>query len=467
MTKYKHVHFIGIGGIGMSGIACILQSHRVTVSGSDIKPSHLLDVLRERGIQVFLGHRPDNILGADLVVYSSAIKADNEELVAAQKRGIPVIKRAECLAELMRDKVAITVSGAHGKTTTASLVAHLLIQAGLNPTAAIGGIVRNWDDNICLGKSRYFVAEADESDGTFLKYEPTYSIVTNIDYEHLDYYKDYADIINAFEQFMKKTREEGSIIACVDNYNIKCVLSRLKKRFISYGLKSECDVSATGIEENGYSSKFDCYCRGKLLGGFKLSIPGRHNILNSLAVIALGQELGIDKEIIQKSLLTYKGAQRRLEVKVESRDCLIIDDYAHHPTEIVATLDAVRGIAQHKKYKRIIAIFQPHRYSRTKFLLNEFSQSFHQADYLIITDIYAASELPIAGLSAEALYEKIRQKGKKDIEFIKKEDIVNRVLDITLPGDLIITLGAGDIGKLSDELSVKIGGKYQVQRAVK
>ncbi|MEK6715251.1 MAG: UDP-N-acetylmuramate--L-alanine ligase [Candidatus Omnitrophota bacterium] len=454
---YKHIHFIGIGGIGMSGIASILRDNRgVTVSGSDIKNSHLLDSLRERGINVFLGHRPENIAGADLVVYSSAISSDNAEFAEAKRRNIALIKRAECLAELMKDKAAITISGSHGKTTTTSLVTHMLIQAGFAPTAAIGGIVKNWNNNIYLGESRYFVAEADESDGTFLKYEPLYSILTNIDYEHLDYYKDYASIIKVFRQFMEKTKEGGCLIACADDFNIKRILADFRKPFITFGLNKGCDVSASKIEQNGFVSKFDCLYRDKFLGRFTLSIPGIHNISNSLAVIALGQKLGIDEETIHKSLLTYKGAERRLEIKGESREYLIIDDYAHHPTEIKATLDAARKIAEHKSYKRIIAVFQPHRFSRTKFLLDEFSESFEQADYLIITDIYAASEVPIAGVNAGNLYDKIKQKGKKNIEFVKREDIVIRVLDIATSGDLIITLGAGDIGKLTDELSFRL-----------
>lgn len=454
--RYKHVHFIGIGGIGMSGIASILRTKGIVVSGSDVKDSRLLESLRHGGIKVYLGHHAENISGADLAVYSSAIKPDNVEFIAAEKHNIPLMRRAECLAALMKDKVAITISGAHGKTTTTSLAAHMLIQAGFNPTAVIGGIVRNWDDNIFIGKSRYFVAEADESDGTFLKYEPTYSIVTNIDYEHLDYYKDYNSIVKAFAEFMAKTKDEGCLIACYDDLNIRKILSGIKKRFITFGLSQGCDVRAAGISLEGFSCGFDCFWRNEPLGRFNLSVPGLHNVSNSLAVIALGQELGVAKDVIQKSLSTYKGAERRLQIKGESPDYLIIDDYAHHPTEIKATLSAARSIVRHKCCKRLIAVFQPHRYSRTKFLMDEFLDSFDQADYLIITDIYAASEFPIAGINAEIICEKIRKKGKKNVEFIQKEKIVDRILCIVNSGDLIITLGAGDIGKLTDELSAKL-----------
>lgn len=470
---YKHIHFIGIGGIGMSGIAAIVRSRGVVVSGSDAKDSPILEMLRKQGISVFLGHSAKNILGADLVVYSSAIKQDNPELKDAKKHGIAAIKRAECLAELMKGKIAITVSGAHGKTTTASLASYMLSLAGLEPTAAIGGVVRNWDNNVRLGKSRYFVAEADESDGTFLKYTPTYSVITNIDREHLDYYKDYASVVGSFSDFMQRTKDDGLVIACADDAAIRKIISQYKKRHISFGLSKGCDVRADDIVTNGCSSSFKCIYQGRDIGRFKLSLAGRHNVSNSLAVIALGRELGIDIGIIKQALLGYKGAERRFQVKMKTGEFMVVDDYAHHPTEIKATLEAACGLVaraedKSKSYRRLIAIFQPHRFSRTKLLLDDFAGSFDAADRIIITDIYPASEAPIPGIDGRLLYEKIRQRLKSvKIEFLKKEMIAQKILETAAPGDLIITLGAGDIGKLSDELSVKLTARHQLQRAVK
>lgn len=489
--NYKHIHFIGIGGIGMSGIAFILQNRGKTISGSDIKQSHILDLLREQGVKVFLGHNPENVWGADLVVCSSAIKSDNVEILEAKKQNIPVIKRAECLAGLMKDKISIAISGSHGKTTTTSLVSYMLTRADFEPTAIIGGIVRNWDNNIYLGKSNYFVAEADESDGTFLQYNPTYSIITNIDYEHLDYYKDYSAIIKAFGAFIDKTRKQGCVIGCGDDINIIKILTKYKKRYITFGLNRNCDIRAGEFIQDGFVSQFNCFYHGKLIGKFRLNLAGPHNVSNALSVIALGLELGIDKKIIYRSLSSFQGTERRFQIKAKSDRYLIIDDYAHHPTEIKATLTAARCLldnnraqsnfakhrqvppemsfslidkvgslrAQGKKYRRIIAVFQPHRYSRTKLLLDEFVDSFRQADYLIITDIYTAHEAPIQGITAKTLYDKIRDTGRKNIEYLAKDKIVNRILDIAASKDLIITLGAGDIGKLTDELSYRLVGK--------
>ncbi len=467
---YKHIHFIGIGGIGMSGIASILRSKGIIVSGSDIKKSRITDSLKNQGIRIYLGHNSENIRGADLVVYSSAINADNAELRTARGLGINVIERAECLAELMKGTFSIVVVGSHGKTTTSSLASYMLASAGFEPTAVIGGIVNNWDNNIYLGASKYFVAEADESDGTFLKYAPDYSIITNIDSEHLDFYKNYSRVIDSFAEFAAKTKEGGCIIGCGDDVNIKKILDGLKRRSITFGFGSSCDITADKVSLEYFSSSFNCIYNAKRVGNFKLSVPGLHNVSNSLSVIALGLELGIDKKVIYESLLNYRGIKRRFQVKAKSDKYIIIDDYAHHPTEIKATLAALapllngsslrnssKGIAT--GYKRVIAVFQPHRYSRTKHLLDEFAQSFSDVDHLIITDIYAAGEAPIEGISAEVLCDKIKKRREKNIEFVRKDKVVSRILNIISHGDIIITLGAGDIGKLTDELSIKIVGK--------
>lgn len=445
----KHIHFIGIGGIGMSGIAQIFLKRGMDVSGSDLKCSSATELLKKQGAKVFLNHSALNIDGSDVVVYSSAIKDDNPELKEARKRKIKVVKRAEALAELMQDKKVIAVTGSHGKTTTTSLCSLLLMEAGLNPTVAIGGILRNIGNNVLCGEGDFFVAEADESDGSFLCYSPDYAVVTNIDREHLDYYKDFKSELNAFAKFLEKTSKDGKCICCADDENLLKLVRKSKKKHVLFGFNKAADIYAANIEMNGLSSAFDCFVRGKLLDRFSLSLGGMHNISNSLAVIALAQELAIDNEIIKKALREYKGAGRRIEIKSNQEDYIFIDDYAHHPTEIKATLQAVKGLGK----KRLIAVFQPHRFTRTKLLMEEFSKVFDLADKIIVTDIYPASELPIEGITAQVLIERIKTNSpEKEAIFLPKEKIVDYTLNIISKGDLIITLGAGDISKISDEL---------------
>jgi len=448
----KHYHFIGIGGIGMSGIAQLLLRAGATVSGSDVKESHATQELKALGARISIGHDAKNIDGAQVVVYSSAIKEDNPEFAVAKLKGI-LIKRAQALAQLMRDKTVITVTGSHGKTTTTSLVSYLLLEAGLNPTAAIGGILRNIDNNAFLGSGKYFIAEADESDGSFLYYSPKYSIITNIDREHLDYYKTFEAEIRAFKEFIHKTEEGGCIFACSDDENLSDILKGYKFRRVLFGIERQADIYPKNIEMNGLSSDFDCYYQNKFVGRFHLALGGIHNISNSLAVIALGLELGIGLEFIKKTLSLYRGAKRRLEIKYQDDNFLLIDDYAHHPTEIKATLAAARNI----KVKRMIAIFQPHRYTRTQLLLDEFSRSFDLADYVLITDIYAASEPSIEGVSAKKVHDKIKEHAPdKKVLYLPKERITEHILEIISPGDMVITIGAGDIVKISDELAEKL-----------
>lgn len=433
----------------MSGIAKLFFNRGITVSGSDVKESKIIQGLRGEGIAVFVGHRESNIQGADLVVYSTAINKDNPEMQAAKKANIPLIRRAEALAELMSDKIAITVTGSHGKTTTSSLVSCLLSEAGFMPTAAIGGIVKNVSTNVYLGDGKFFVAEADESDGSFLYYQPSYSIITNIDREHLDYYKDFESELNTFKEFLSRTKEDGCVFACGDDLNLRNLLKEYGAKFILFGLNADLEVHAENIEIQGLNSWFDCYCRNKLVERFSLGLGGRHNISNALAVIALGLELGIRPDIIKKALAGYQGAGRRIEIKFQDDQYLVIDDYAHHPTEIKATLAAVKNLRR----KRIIAIFQPHRFTRTQLLLEEFGRSFAHADYIITTDIYPASEAPIEGVSGQGLYEKIKSiESDKQVEFLAKENIVPRILEVMRPDDLILTLGAGDIIKTCDDL---------------
>jgi UDP-N-acetylmuramate--alanine ligase len=455
----KHYHLIGIGGIGMSGIAQLLLRSSITVSGSDLKDSKITQDLKRQGAQVFIGHNPENIKGADLIIYSSAIKEGNPEIIEAKRQGIPLIKRAQALADLMKDKAVITVTGSHGKTTTASLISYLLLEAGLFPTVAIGGILRNIDTNASLGEGEFFVAEADESDGSFLYYQPKYSVITNIDREHLDYYKEFKNEIETFREFVNKTKKDGCVFCCGDDANLKNILSDYKNRYLLFGLEASSHIYPKNIQLEGLMSEFDCFYRNKFIDRFRLALGGRHNISNALSVIALGLELGIGLESIKKALENYKGAKRRLEIKFSDRDLLVIDDYAHHPTEIRATLEATANL----KRQRVVAIFQPHRYTRTQILLDEFSKSFDLADYIIITDIYPASEIPIEGISALSLVEKIKKySSAKVVVFMPKEEIASHILGMINPGDLVITLGAGDIVKVNDELVERLKGQGKI-----
>ena len=437
----------------MSGIAQLLLRCGVKVTGSDIKESKITLELESQGAKIFIGHNASNIRGASLVVYSSAIKEDNPEIMEARKSGTPLLKRAQALAKLMEDKTVITVAGSHGKTTTTSLVSYLLLEAGLFPTVAIGGILRNINTNACLGRGDFFVAEADESDGSFLYYRPKYSIITNIDREHLDYYKEFRSELDAFREFLNKTGKDGCVFCCQDDVNLKSLLKDYKNRYVLFGLTDRADVYPRNIAMKGLSSEFDCYANNKFIDRFYLALGGEHNISNALSVIALGLELGIDLKFIKKTLRHYKGAKRRLEVKFDKNGLLLIDDYAHHPTEIMATLKAVRNLKQN----RLIAVFQPHRYSRTKLLLDEFGKSFDLADYVVITDIYPASEPPIEGISVRSVFDKIKERTPdKRAVFLPKEEITRHILEIIKPNDTVIMLCAGDIVKVCDELAEKL-----------
>jgi UDP-N-acetylmuramate--alanine ligase len=449
----RHIHFIGIGGIGMSGIAQLFISQGAKVSGSDLKENQVTRALKRLGADVFVGHDPANIAGADLVVYSSAIKDDNPEFMQAKRQGLPLIKRAQALAMLMKDKTVITVTGSHGKTTTTSLISCLLTEAGLCPSVAIGGILRNIDSNACVGEGKFFVAEADESDGSFLYYQPKYSIITNIDQEHLDYYGDLRNEIAAFKKFINQTEPQGCVFCCSDDPNLKGILKDYRNKFMLFGLHDDAHIYPKNITMEGLSSEFDCFYMHKNIGRFYLALGGEHNISNALAVIALGLELGIDLAVIKKILASYKGAKRRLEIRFSSPDYLVIDDYAHHPTEIKATLSAVKNI----KKNRVIAVFQPHRFSRTKLLLNEFGKSFDLADCIIVTDIYPAGEPPIEGVNGYNVFKKIKAScAGKYVVFLPKEQIPAHLAQIIQPQDLVIILGAGDIVNICDELVEKI-----------
>lgn len=437
----------------MSGIARLLLKAEIKVSGSDLKENRVTEELKSLGAKVFIGHSAQNIDAPDAVVYSSAIKEDNPEMRQARFLGIPLLKRAEALAELMLQKIAITVAGSHGKTTTTSLISYLLLEAGLCPTVAIGGILNNINTNACLGSGEFFVAEADESDGSFLSYQPKYSVITNIDREHLDYYRNFDNELHAFKYFLKRTQKDGCVFACSDDANLLSIMRDYEGRSLLFGLGKEADIYAKNIAFNGLASDFDVYLKDKFIARFHLALGGRHNISNSLAVIGLGLELGIGLEDISRTLSNYQGAGRRLETKFKNDQYLVIDDYAHHPTEIKATLEALANL----KAKRRIIVFQPHRYSRTQLLLDEFAASFARADFLIITDIYSAQELPIKGVNAQALIKKIiEHTPEKQVEYLAKDNIVRYLKNIIRPGDLVVTLGAGDIVKVSDALAQEL-----------
>jgi len=440
----------------MAGLAFLLMSKGYSVSGSDLKETSLTEKLRAQGGRIFIGHDASHPQGADSVVYSSAITEDNPEMVYAIQNKIPLLKRAQLLSQIMGDDVSITIAGAHGKTTTSSMVGQLLLKAGLRPTIAVGGIVNSGAYNASLGEGKYFVAEVDESDGSFLYFSPYYSIITNIDFEHIDYYHNWENILNAYRKFIEKTHPQGCVLGCGEDKRLTKLLTESRRPFMMYGISKENNIYAENIALDGYASSFDCVYEGKTLERIALNVPGRHNILNALACAGVGLRLGIDFGTIRTSLKEFSGVQRRFQVKVKTDDISVVDDYGHHPTEIKATLEAARGL----KPKRLVVAFQPHRYTRTQFLLDEFVESLSLSDYLVITDIYAASEKAIPGVSALALYEKIKESKNISVVYLPKEEITRHLLGIMKAGDLILTLGAGDITRISDEVAQGIRDQY-------
>lgn len=453
--KIERVHFVGIGGIGMSGIAEVLINLGFKVTGSDVRQTEITQRLETLGATIFYGHRGENIVDSDVVVISSAIRPDNPEVKKAKELFIPVIQRAEMLAELMRMKYSIAVAGAHGKTTTTSLVSSILGHAGLDPTCVIGGRLNSLGSNAKLGDSKFLVAEADESDGTFLLLFPTIAVTTNIDLEHLDFYKDINDIKAAFLAFLNKVPFYGLNVICIDNANVQSLIPMLKRRYMTYGLSKQADLRAEGISYEGFLTRFRVIYKGYDLGEIELTLPGIHNVVNALAACGAAIELDIPFRTIQEALKDFSGIHRRLEVKWDG-EIKLIDDYGHHPTEIKATLSAIR-----KMWKgRIIVAFQPHRYTRTQALMEDFVTSFNEADILILTEIYAASEDAIEGVTGSNLAEKIRASGHKNVVFApEKEDVVQKILENAAAGDVVVTLGAGDLYKIDERLKSAWSGK--------
>jgi len=456
--KIKHIHFVGIGGIGMSGIAEVLLNLGYKVSGSDMNLSDTTKHLQDSGAVICKGHTASNIQGADVVVISSAVSQENEEVKAAKKALIPVIPRAEMLAELMRLKYGIAVAGAHGKTTTTSIIATVLACGNIDPTVVIGGKLNSFGTNAKLGQGDFLVAEADESDGSFLKLSPTIAVVTTIDEEHLDYYKNLDTIKKAFLSFINKVPFYGLAVLCLDDKNIQDIIPSVEKRYVTYGFSAQADFAAKDIELKGFESSFKVINRGKELGRFKLNMPGLHNVYNALSAVAVGLELEIDIDAIKKAFAEFSGVQRRFQVKGEINGVMVVDDYGHHPTEIKATLAAAKSGWD----KRTIVIFQPHRYTRTKDLMKDFATAFYQADVLILTDIYAAGESPIEGVTGERLYETIKGHGHKEVMFIKnKNEIPDYVFKMLKKDDIVITLGAGDVWKIGGEIVERIQRQQQ------
>ncbi len=447
--KIKHIHFVGIGGIGMSGIAEVLINLGYRVSGSDVKKSETTERLKKLGGEITVGHRAGNITTPHVVVISSAVKQDNEEVVAAREKLIPVIPRAEMLAELMRLKYGVAIAGAHGKTTTTSIVATVLAAGGIDPTVVIGGKLNSIDTNAKLGQGEFLVAEADESDGSFLKLSPTIAVVTTIDEEHLDYYRDIDEIKEAFLAFINKVPFYGVSILCLDEKHIQALIPRIEKRYLTYGMSTQADYQARDVSPEHLGSRFRVVHHDEDLGWFDLAAPGTHNIKNGVAAIAVARELEVDLEVIRKAIKDFSGVQRRFQIKGEVNGIVVVDDYGHHPTEIKATLAA----AKDGTGRRVVAVFQPHRYSRTQHLLEEFFTSFNQADMVIIMDIYAAGEKPLPGVSGRVVYEGIRKHGHKDTVFLGDSTaVVDHLASVLHEGDILITLGAGDVWKIGERI---------------
>ncbi len=449
----KRIHFIGIGGIGMSGIAEVLCNLGFVVSGSDAKKSKNTDRLETLfNVRIAEGHAAENVQDAEVVVYSSAVKDDNPEVLVAKENGIPVIPRAEMLAELMTLKpYAVAVSGTHGKTSTTSMIATILGYAGFDPTTVVGGVVDTLGSNAKLGASDWFVTEADESDRSFLMLYPTIAVVTNIDKEHMESYKGMDDVVQCFTDFVNKVPFYGAAIICLDDPNVQLIIPNIKRRRVTYGLTAQADISALDIRYNDtFGSVFTVSKGDTVLGEIELPAPGKHNVYNALAATAVALELDVPFQKIAEAFVGFKNANRRFQFKGESGGITVVDDYGHHPTEIVATLSAAKNSSGGK---RTVVVFQPHRYSRTKELMDDFVVSFNNADVVFILDIYAASEQPIEGITAEVLTDNIKKYGHKNVTYIGDiETATEKVCSVLQPGDLVITLGAGTVTRLSDEI---------------
>jgi UDP-N-acetylmuramate--alanine ligase len=461
--NFQRIHLVGIGGIGMSGIAEVLLTLGYSVSGSDVKLSTITERLQNLGATIFEGHKAANADGAHVVVTSSAVKPDNPEVVEAHKCKIPVIPRAEMLAELMRLKYGIAVAGAHGKTTTTSMVASVLAAAHLDPTFVIGGRVNQAGTTARLGKGEYFVVEADESDRSFLMLAPVVAVVTTIDREHLDQYNSLQDIQDAFIQFVNRVPFYGAAILCIDEPNVQAIIPDVKRPIITYGTSSQADLVISDVRLEGLGSEFRLTYKGDDLSLFRLAHPpGMHNVRNAAAAAAVALYLNVASDLIREGLVKFAGVGRRFDVKGVVNEVTVVDDYGHHPVEIRATLEAARVC----KFNRLLVLFQPHRYTRTQHLWDEFCRAFNQADILVLTDIYAASEAPIPSVTSEALAQAIREAGHKNVHYFHSmQDGIGFLLKQARPGDAILTIGAGSVSRASNELMVLLGTEHPTHHA--
>ncbi len=445
LGEIRRIHFVGIGGIGMSGIAEILLEDGYEISGSDVQEGPILESLRKQGARIAIGHRGSNVQNAQVVVYSTAVSRDNAEMVAALQSGARIVHRSEILAELMRRKTTVTIAGTHGKTTTTAMISLLLQAAGFDPTMVIGARLKALGSNARAGRGDMLVAEADESDRSFLRYRPIYAIVTNVDRDHMDTYRDLEDIKAAFLEHMNTVPFYGSVIACLDDPNLRCLLGDLRTPLMTYGFHPEAEVQVRDPEYAVFQSSYSCYHKGELLGRIQLNVPGWHNISNSAAAVAIGLKLHVPFATIQQALENFRGAERRMEWKGERNQVWVIDDYGHHPTEIRATLEACRLTG-----RRIVVIFQPHRYSRTRDLFGDLASCFEKAHILYLMDIYAAGEKPIEGITSEKLAAEI---GKHhEVRYIANQaELIELLEKETSPGDLLLTMGAGNVWRIGEE----------------
>ena len=457
--NFQRIHMVGIGGIGMSGIGEVLLTLGYSVSGSDTKPSTITERLQDLGASIFDDHKAANVEGAHVVVISSAVRPDNPEVVEAHKRKIPVIPRAEMLAELMRLKYGIAVGGAHGKTTTTSMVASILAAAHLDPTFVVGGRVNQAGTTARVGKGEYFVVEADESDRSFLLFAPVVAVVTTIDREHLDQYASLEDIQVAFVQFVNRVPFYGAAVLCLDEPNVQAIIPEVKRPIITYGVSSQADLVISDIQLLGMGSEFRLTYKGDDLGVFKLpQPPGIHNVRNAAAAAAVALYLNVPTDLIREGLGNFAGVGRRFDVKGSVNDITVVDDYGHHPAEIRATLEAARVC----KFSRLLVLFQPHRYTRTQHLWAEFLRTFNHADILVLLDIYSAGENPIPGITSEALANAIRDAGHKNVFYYRSmQGAIEFLLREARPGDAILTIGAGNVSRASGELMVLLGSELR------
>jgi UDP-N-acetylmuramate--alanine ligase len=453
-NRVNRLHFVGIGGIGMSGIAEVLLNLGYDVRGSDAHLTPLTERLSSLGAKIHAGHKRENLSDAEVVVISSAVKPDNPEVLEARDHGIPVIRRAEMLAELMRLKYGVAIAGTHGKTTTTSLIATILGRGGLDPTVVIGGRLKSIRSNAKLGEGEYLVAEADESDGSFLRLMPTLCVVTNIDPEHLDHWTGgLPQIVDAFVDFVNKVPFYGAAVLCLDHPTVQGMLPRVEKRFITYGMSPQADYSADAVEQLEGAMAFTVRVKGRERGRVRLNMIGRHNVLNALAAIAIAEEVGVPFATTADALATFEGVGRRFELKGHAGDILVVDDYGHHPAEIRATLRAAREAHA----RRLVVAFQPHRYTRTRDLIEEFATAFNDAHVLVVTDIYAASEAPIPGISGEGVVQTIKAHGHQEVHYVPRvTDVAAKLAGLARPGDLVLTLGAGSIWQVGEELLARL-----------